>query len=234
MSSSTFSQRRGGSEHSRSFDRSRGALNISRRTILTGGLSLFLPAILFVTALAPAETKAPAFVASKTAAAQCQTKLRILDDFAGRRKPGQTQTTRFTDEEINSHLALNLKPKYHASLKNLEVAFYENKMRAIADIDFDRLGSASTKLWPRLVGLVFSGIHTLAAEGQVIGQDRNAFFRLERARFDNSTLPKYLVEEVISAVGRKQRPPFDPMKPSRMPYEINRIEMHQGYIIVFQ
>jgi hypothetical protein len=24
------------------------------------------------------------------------------------------------------------------------------------------------------------------------------------------------------------------MKPSRMPYEINRIEMHPGYIIVFQ
>jgi hypothetical protein len=193
-----------------------------------------MPAILFVAAPAPAETKAPAFIASKTAAAQCQSKLRSLDDFASRRKPGQTQTTQFTDEEINSHLALNLKPKYHASLKNLEVTFYENRMRAIAAIDFDRLGSASTKLWPKLVGLVFSGVHTLTVEGQAVGQNKNAYFRLERARFDNSTLPKYLVEEIISTVGRKQRPPFDAMKPSRMPYEINRIEMHPGYIIVFQ
>jgi hypothetical protein len=107
-------------------------------------------------------------------------------------------------------------------------------MRAIAAIDFDRLGSASNKLWPMLVGLVFSGVHTLTAEGRVLGQNGKAGFLLESARFDGRTLPKALVEEIISAVGRKQKPPFDPIQPSRMPYEINRIEMHPGYIIVFQ
>ncbi len=181
-----------------------------------------------------AESEKPAFVASRASADQCQAKLKSLDDFANKRKSGQKQTTKITEEEMNSYLELNLKPKYHASLQSLVVAFYENKMQATAIINFDHLKSASTKLLPKLIGLMFSGVHTLAADGQILSGNGRAHFRLEQARFDNSALPKYLVEEIMSAVGRKQKPPFDPMKPSRMPYEINRIEMHPGYIIVFQ
>jgi hypothetical protein len=191
-------------------------------------LALCAPA---VTGAEPEET---VFVASKEAAARCQSKLKSLDDFANRRKSGQKQTTKITEEEINSFLELNLKPKYHASLKSLVVEFHESRMHATAVVNFDHLRSASTKLLPKLIGLVFSGVHTIAVEGQVLSGNGRAKFQLERARFDKGTLPKYLVEEILSAVGRKQKPPFDPMQPSRMPYEINRIEMHPGYIIVFQ
>ncbi len=180
------------------------------------------------------ETENAAFIASKEAAARCQAKLNSLDAFANRRKSGQKQTTTIAEEEINSFLELNLKPKYHASLKSLVVEFHENRMHATAVVNFDHLRSASTKLLPALIGLVFSGVHTIAVEGQVLSGNGRANFRLERARFDSGTLPKYLVEEILSAVGRKQKPPFDPMQPSRMPYEINRIEMHPQYIIVFQ
>jgi len=192
-------------------------------------------AILFCAqAVIGAEPEKTAIVASRDAAARCQTKLKNLDDFANRRKSGQKQTTKITEEEINSFLELNLKSKYHASLKSLVMEFNENRMQATAVINFDHLRSASTKLLPKLIGLVLSGVHTIAVEGQVLSGNGRANFRLERARFDNGTLPKYLVEEILSAVGRKQKPPFDPMQPSRMPYEINRIETHPGYIIVFQ
>ena len=181
-----------------------------------------------------AESDTAERITSKTAALQCQSKLKNLDDFANKRKPGQTQTTKITGEEINSFLALILKPKFHPSLKNLAVDFHENRMRAVATINFDHLRSAGTKLLPKLIGLIFSGVHTITAEGQVPCKSGRARFVLEQARFDDRALPKYLVEEILSAVGRKQRPPFDPMQPSRMPYEINRIEMHAGYIILYQ
>jgi len=35
-------------------------------------------------------------------------------------------------------------------------------------------------------------------------------------------------------VGRKQDPPFDPMQPSKMPYEIQKVDVHSGYIVVYQ
>jgi hypothetical protein len=192
-------------------------------------------AILFCgSTAAPAGLDAPALIASKKAAAQCDSKLKILEDFADKHKSGQTQTTKFSEDEINSYLALDLKAKYHSSLKSLIVSFSENRFEANAAIDFDHLEATSTKFLPKLIGLMFSGVHTLAADGQLLSKEGKANFRLEKAQFDGSTLPKYLVEEIITAVGRKQNPPFDPLKPSQMPYEIDRVEVHSGYIIVFQ
>jgi len=198
-------------------------------------LLLFLPAILAGgPETPPAEKDAPAFVATKSAAAQCRAKLKSVEDFSDRNKPGQTQSTRFAEDEINSFLALDMKPRYHASLKNLVVHFKDGSLQAIATIDFDHLGSASTKLLPRLIGMVISGVHTITADGKLTSKDGRANFLLEQALFDSSTLPKFFVEEIISSVGRKQKPPFDPMQPSRMPYEIDRVEVHPGYIMVFQ
>ena len=101
-------------------------------------------------------------------------------------------------------------------------------------MNFDQLGATSTKLLPRLLSMMISGIHTITADGKLQSRSGRANFILDQARFDTSTLPKFLVEEIISAVGRKQKPPFDPLKPSRMPYEIDRVEVHPGYIIVYQ
>ena len=85
---------------------------------------------------------------------------------------------------------------------------------------------------PKLISLMFSGVHTLAADGQLVTKDGKAHFKLDAGPFRWQRLPKPLVEGIISAVGRKQNPPFDPLQPSEMPYEINKVDVHPGYIIV--
>jgi hypothetical protein len=170
----------------------------------------------------------------KTVALQCSQKLEILEKFSVMRKPGQKQTTRFSQYEVNSYLAVVLSPKYHPSLKSLVMTFEENRLQGVAAIDFDRLGADSSKLLPRLIGLVFSGIHKITALGRLRSQNGTAGFELEQAYFDNTALPKPLVEEIITAVGRKQDPPFDPLQPSKMPYSIEKVVVHMGYILVYQ
>ncbi len=178
------------------------------------------------------ETKPPGI--SQAAAERCGLKMKSLEDFAADRKGHPNQTTQFSEEEANSYLALNLSRKYHPSLKSLVVTFEKERMQAVAVIDFDQLASKSTKLLPQLIGLLLSGTHTLTARGQVISGGGKARFQLEQARFDDSTLPKSLVEEIITAVGKKQNPPFDPLQPSTLPYEIDHLEPNQGNIMVFQ
>ena len=114
------------------------------------------------------------------------------------------------------------------------MVFEENRLKATATIDFDRLGMTSSKLLPKLISLMFSGVHTIAADGQLVTKDGKAHFKMNQALFDGSALPKPLIEGIISAVGRKQNPPFDPLQPSEMPYEINKVDVHPGYIIVYQ
>jgi hypothetical protein len=171
---------------------------------------------------------------TQLSAGQCSSKLRSLEYFAAHRKAGQKQTTRFSQDEINSYLTLDLSSKYHPSLKRLTVKFEEDKLQGVASIDFDRLGATSTRLLPKLLSFMLSGVHTLTVYGQLVSGNGKAYFRLEQARFDNTTLPKALVEEIITAVGRKQNPPFDPMKPSQIFYSIDKVDVHSGYILVYQ
>jgi hypothetical protein len=71
-------------------------------------------------------------------------------------------------------------------------------------------------------------------DGKLEAAGGKAKFVLDEARFDTTVLPNFLVEEIISAVGRKQRPPFDPMQPSQMPYKIEKVEVHKGQITIYQ
>jgi hypothetical protein len=171
---------------------------------------------------------------TREAANQCSEKLKNLEYFAAHRKTGQKQTTRFTENEVNSYLALDLRSKYHPSLKSLNVRFEEDKLQGVASIDFDRLGKTSTKLLPKLLSFMLSGVHTLTARGRLVSGNGKASFRLEQARFDTSTLPKFLVEEIITTVGRKQKPPFDPLQPSNLFDGIDKVDVHVGYILVHQ
>ncbi len=171
---------------------------------------------------------------SKAAAERCSLRLDKLEDFSIKQATGRKQTTRFTEEEINSYLALDLSQNYHPCLKSLLMTFEENRMQIVAAIDFDHLGKTSGTLLPKVLSWMFSGTHTLTAYGRLLSKDGNASFQLEQARFDNSALPRPLVEEIISAVGRKQNPPFDPLQPSKMPYEIRKVDVHPGYIMVYQ
>ncbi len=171
---------------------------------------------------------------SRAAADRCRAKVNKLEGFTPKAGQARTQQTRFTQEEINSYLALDLRSKYGPGLESLEFIFQEARLQGDAVIDFDSLGMRSTKLLGKLMASMFSGIHRLSVRGKVVAEGGKAYFQLEEAKFDSTSLPNFLVEEIITAVGRKQRPPFDPLQPSQMPYRIERVEMHPGLILVYQ
>jgi hypothetical protein len=170
---------------------------------------------------------------SGAAAASFSIKLNRLEEHEAGKKLPQGQTIKFSQNELNSYLALDLKPKYHACLKSLVITFEQDTLQGVADIDFDRLEESSSKMGPKLLGLMLSGTHTLSARGKLVSKNGKAFFQLEQASFDGGTLPKSLIEKIISLVGRRQDPPFDPLKPSELPYGIDHVDVHSGYAIVF-
>ena len=198
------------------------------------GVVIFLAGLLLCNAASFAAAQTAAFAPSRKAAAECSAKLSKLEAFPGKRKSGETQTMKLSENEINSYLALDLSAQFHPCLKSLVTVFEENRLKATATIDFDRLGMTSSKLLSKLISLIFSGVHTIAADGQLVAKDGKAQFKMNQALFDGSALSKPLIEGIISAVGRKQNPPFDPLQPSEMPYEINKVDVHPRYIIVYQ
>jgi hypothetical protein len=171
---------------------------------------------------------------SKAAAESCGVKLKRLEDFAASSSRSKKQTTEFSENEINSYLALELSKNYHPSLKSLLIVVEESKLQGVASIDFDSLAMNSKTVLTKLMTKMFSGVHTLSVRGKLVTAEGKARFQLEEAYFDDSALPNFLVEEIISAVGRKQKPPFDPMQPSKLPYGIQTVELHPGRALVHQ
>jgi hypothetical protein len=172
---------------------------------------------------------------SQAASDSCNLKIKNLENFAADSAAKQSQTTRFSQNEINSYLALDLSSKYSPGLKSLQLTFEEsNNLQALALIDFDKLELSTTKPFAQLFANMFSGIHQLTLRGSLIAQAGEASFKVGDARFDGNALPGLLVEEIITTVGRRQNPPFDPLHPTQMPYHIEQVDVHSGYIIVRQ
>ncbi len=149
-------------------------------------------------------------------------------------EPRPRRTTRISELEINSYLALDLKSKFHPCLESLQFSFEEGNLRATASLDLDNLSKNSTKTFARLIAKLFTGKHDLSVKGKLVAAAGKANFALEEARFDSSAMPNFLVEEIITAVGQKQKPPFDPLQPSKMPYAIDKAEVHPGFIVLYQ
>ncbi len=171
---------------------------------------------------------------SKEASDSCGLKVKRLEEYTAKPDPKEKQTTQFSQSELNSFLALELSRQYHPSLKSLLVALEEDRLQGVATIDFDVLGMNSKSVAAKLFTKLFAGVHNLTVRGKLLARDGKGSFQLEEARFDDTTLPNFLVEEIISAVGKKQKPPFDPMQPNTMPYNIERVDLHREYILVYQ
>jgi hypothetical protein len=238
MSSSTSSLKPGGGGHSKLSDNPKNPLNTARRPFIQSLMQsavVFISLSLCVDSMPGPAQSIPSLSAYPAAAAErCRLKLVSVEEFSTKPESGRKQTTRFSEEEVNAYLETYLRPKYHRSLKNLRIKFEQNRLRAEAIIDFDRLASESAGLMKSVLGMLLSGTHTLIARGQLISGDGNAYFKLEWARFDDSTLPRLLIEQIITAVGKNQNPAFDPLEPTQMPYKIEKVDVLSGYIMVCQ
>jgi hypothetical protein len=228
-----FSPKHGGSERLILFDDSLIEPILIQKDIFASHCrrALLLLFLILCSSLLPAESIS--FKPSKAAAESCSAKLKKLENDIEESKSPKEQKIKFSQNEVNSYLALDLCPKYDPSLKSLVMTFEEEYLKGIAEIDFDRLDESS-KIAPKLLSLLFSGTHVLLVRGKLASKNGKAGFLLEEALFDNSLLPKPLVEKLITMVGRKQKPPFDPLKPSELPYGIQSVEVHPGYLVVHQ
>jgi hypothetical protein len=207
-----------------------------RRICRDAGASVIIALLLLAQGATSAESRnggSPPAI-SQAASAKCAMKFKEVEEFGKSPDPQKEKTTQFSQDEINSYLALELQPKFGQSLKVLQMQFKENSLQVAADIDFDSFGDKSAKLPERLLAATMTGVHKLTAAGRLHAKGGEAYFELLEARIDDNILPNFLVEEIISAVGRRQKPPFDPLQPSQMPYHIKSVDMHAGMIIVHQ
>ncbi|MDR0843059.1 MAG: hypothetical protein LBP68_06545 [Acidobacteriota bacterium] len=179
------------------------------------------------------EEPTPRSVTSYDAGA-CETKLGRVKAFASVKEAVRSQVIYFTEDEINSWLALRFKSRAHPSLKDLTVSLEDGQALVTAGIDFDRLRDDSETFLPKLIALMFSGVHTITAHGKIISGKGQGMFEVDKARFDDIAIPAYLMNGILSAVGLRQNPPVDPSNLSPLPFSLEHIDVRKGSLLTYQ
>ena len=209
------------------------------RSVAAFGLSLTIATALVI--LDSAVTVEAQTRLTQQDADRCQTKLGRISDFC--RKPkaaagsaAATQTTQLTDAELNAYIKFNLKNEVPAGVVDPTLtAVGEGKVRGAAVIDLDTVRKQKQRSWTDPLGYM-TGRLPLTASGLLITQNGVGRFQLESAEISGITIPKSLLQELLSFYSKSAEKPsgISMDDPFELPASIKEIRVGKGEAMVVQ
>ncbi len=209
------------------------------RSVAAFGLSLTIATALVI--LDSAVTVEAQTRLTQQDADRCQTKLGRISAFAAKPKAAAgsaaaTQTTQLTDAELNAYIKFNLKNEVPAGVVDPTLtAMGEGKVRGAAVIDLDTVRKQKQRSWTDPLGYM-TGKLPLTASGLLITQNGIGRFQLESAEISGITIPKSLLQELLSFYSKSaERPSGISMDdPFELPASIKEIRVGKGEAMVVQ
>ena len=174
---------------------------------------------------------------SKAEAARFQAKLSIIEkNAASPRKGTSARTTQVTDGEVNSYL------KYLAGAQ-VPVGIVDPMLHAAgagrvtgrAIVDLDAVRTQKKRAWTDPLGYLMGRLPVTAA-GTLTTKDGVGQFTLESAEISGVTMPKSLLQELLSFYSRTPENPsgINMDEPFKLPAAIREIRVGQGSAAVVQ
>ena len=209
------------------------------RSVAAFGLSLTIATALVI--LDSAVTAEAQTRLTQQDADRCQTKLGRISTFAAKPKAAKgsaaaTQTTQLTDAELNAYIKFNLKNEVPAGVVDPTLtAVGEGKVRGAAVIDLDTVRKQKQRSWTDPLGYM-TGKLPLTAAGLLITQNGIGRFQLESAEISGITIPKSLLQELLSFYSKSAEKPsgISMDDPFELPASIKEIRVGKGEAMVVQ
>jgi hypothetical protein len=194
-------------------------------------------AVLFTIALAAASLGAQARL-SKQDADRFQAKLGRIVQFgnAAGLRPSPARTTAVTDTEVNSYLRFLAKDQIPIGIvEPLLNAVGDGRVTGRAVVDLDAVRKQKQRGW--LDPLTYlSGRMPVTAAGRLTTKDGKGQFQLESAEISGVTIPKAVLQELVSYYSRTPENPagIDMDAPFELPSRIREIRVGAGTSTVVQ
>lgn len=181
---------------------------------------------------------------SKQDADRFQGKLGRIQGFASAPKAraqangslGASQTTQLTDLEVNSYLHYHLKDQVPAGVVDPTLnALGDGRVRGAAVIDLDAVRKQKARAWTDPMSYL-TGRLPLTAAGLLITQNGVGRFQLESAEISGISIPKSLVQELLSYYSKSAEKPsgISIDDPFELPAAIKEIRVGKGEAMVVQ
>ena len=135
-----------------------------------------------------------------------------------------------TEEELTDFAEVAIQSKERVGVKKLQFDLREGgfSVKALINMDDVQLTGISFRLFKA----VLSGTQTLEAEGKLTTQDGKGIFEVESARLNDISVPAWLVNAIISYLGKKQPPHIDVTEPFDWPYGIREIKLMPDKVVI--
>jgi hypothetical protein len=174
---------------------------------------------------------------SKEDAARFQAKLVIIEKNAATPRKGKAaRTTQVSDGEVNSYL------KYLAGAQ-VPVGIVDPTLHAAgsgrvtgrAIVDLDAVRTQKKRAWTDPLGYLMGKLPVTAA-GTLTTKDGVGQFKLESAEISGVTMPKSLLQELLSYYSRTAENPsgINMDDPFALPAAIREIRVGQGSAVIVQ
>jgi hypothetical protein len=198
--------------------------------------------IRFLTALAACALAAlPAGTDSKLTkqdAARFQTKLATINKNAQIpiARGAQPRSVQVTDAEVNSYLKYEAKDQIPPGLVEPTLnALGNGRVSGRAIVDLDAVRTQKKRGWTDPLGYL-TGMLPITASGVLTTKDGMGRFQLESAELSGVTVPKSLVQELLSYYSKTKENPagINMDDPFELPARIREIRVAQGTATIVQ
>ena len=174
---------------------------------------------------------------SKQDATRFQAKLATIEKNAATpRKGTAARTTQVTDAEVNSYLKFAAGSQVPVGIVDPMLHGAGNgRVTGSAIVDLDVVRKSKKRAWTDPLGYLMGRLHVTAA-GTLTTKDGVGQFTLESAQISGVTIPKSLLQELVSYYSTTKDNPdgIDMDKPFVLPSAIREIKIGQGTATIVQ
>ncbi len=155
---------------------------------------------------------------------------RVLEELVRNHASGNLVPRAYTvtEPEMNAFLAERLREEARKDVQALRVRFRDDSFASALTLDMDEVEMKGNPLTLELFRVLLSGQATLELEGRLVVENGKGTLILEATRINGTTVPVSIVSFILSALGKRQDPPFDPTDFFQMPYGIKVIKIEPG------
>ena len=142
------------------------------------------------------------------------------------------RTYRLTESELNAYLEKKVQEKRQPGLEKVSARLSDDTLVIILQVDMDELSVEEKSPSSALLLTLLRGKQTFEVEGSLRAKDGMGQYNVRRANLNGVSIPPEMVTGLLSALGRKYYPLFDPSQPFHMPYGIQIIKIQVGQAII--
>ena len=117
-------------------------------------------------------------------------------------------------------------------MESMFLSLREGNFLIVIEVDVDELQLRGDDVTTGYLRLLLRGTQTLEIEGKLQAEDGLASYLVQEARLSGISLPAPWVNSLLSSLGKRNKPPFDPTEPFDMPYGIRSVTFHPGKVIM--